>query len=131
MIKVKLNNAEFNYDVYQIINLFFLFPDIKFVEENYDFNIEVKENIVNIQKGSESFEYKINKSYKLKEEVKKAVFLYFSKSTTNQLPWGTLIGIRPSKKALELLQEGVSEEDIIKEFKEKHVTREDKAQTLY
>ena len=81
MIKVKLNNAEFNYDVYQMINLFFLFPDIKFVEENYDFNIEVKENTVIIQKGLESFEYTINKLYKLKEEVKKAVFLYFSKDT--------------------------------------------------
>ncbi|MBU3091911.1 coproporphyrinogen III oxidase [Clostridium sp. CF011] len=127
MIKVKLNNAEFNYDVYQIINLFFLFPDIKFVEENYDFNIEVKEDMVVIQKGFESFEYTINKLYKLKEEVKKAVFLYFSKDTTRELPWGTLIGIRPSKRALELLQKDISEKDIIAEFKEKHITREDKA----
>ena len=39
MIKVKLNNVEFNYDVFQIINLFFSFQDIKFVEENYDYNI--------------------------------------------------------------------------------------------
>lgn len=128
MINVKLNNKEFNYDVYQIINLFFLFPDIKFVEENYDYNIEVKEDVIVIQKGSESYEYIINKSYKRKEEVKKAVFLYFSKHTTDELPWGTLIGIRPSKKALELLQAGLSEEAIIAEFKEKHVTREDKAQ---
>lgn len=128
MIKVKLNNAEFNYDVYQMINLFFLFPDIKFVEENYDFNIEVKENTVIIQKGLESFEYTINKLYKLKEEVKKAVFLYFSKDTTRELPWGTLIGIRPSKRALELLQKGVPEKNIIAEFKEKHITRKDKAQ---
>jgi len=127
MIKVKLNNAEFNYDVYQIINLFFLFADIKFVEEEYDFNIEVREDKVAIKKGSENFEYKVDKSFKLKDEVKKAVFLYFSKHTTNELPWGTLIGIRPSKKALELLQEGYSEEAIVKYFKEKHVTREDKS----
>ena len=128
MIKVKLNNEQFTYDVYQMINLFFLFPDIKFVEENYDFNVEVKENVVEVQSSSESFEYIINKSNKLKEEVKKAVFLYFSKDTTRDLPWGTLIGIRPSKKALELLQEGIPEDIIIAEFKEKHVTREDKAQ---
>lgn len=127
MIKVKLNNTEFNYDVYQMINLFFLFADIKFVEDNYDFNIEVNETIVKIQTGFENFEYNVDKTYKLKDEVKKAVFLYFSKHTTNELPWGTLIGIRPSKKALELLQEGYSEEDIIESFKDKHVTREDKA----
>ena len=128
MIKVKLNNTEFTYDVYQMINLFFSFPDIKFVEEDYDFNIDVKENVVEIQGRDKSFEYFINKSYKLKEEVKKAVFLYFSKNTTLELPWGTLIGIRPSKKALELLQKGISEAAIIAEFKEKHVTREDKSQ---
>ena len=127
MIKVKLNNAEFNYDVYQMINLFFLFPDIKFVEENYDLSVYVKENVVEIKRENENFEYFINKSYKLKEEVKKAIFLYFSKYTTRELPWGTIIGIRPSKRALELLQKGVSEDDIIKDFKEKHVTREDKA----
>jgi hypothetical protein len=120
MIKVKLNNSEFNYDVYQMINLFFSFPDIKFVEENCDFEVEVKEDVVEIRSESESFEYLINKSYKLKEEVKKAVFMYFSKNTTLELPWGTLIGIRPSKKALELLQKGISEESIIAEFKEKH-----------
>jgi len=127
MIKVRLNNTQFNYDVFQIINLFFFFPDIKFVEENYDFNIDVKENVIKLQKGSESFEYLINKSYKLKDEVKKAVFLYFSKNTTLELPWGTVIGIRPSKKALELLQKGVSEDNIIAYFKDKHVTRDDKA----
>lgn len=127
MIKVKLNDNKFNYDVYQMINLFFLFPEIKFVEENYDFKIEVKENVVGIERESESFQYIVNKSYKLKDEVKKAVFLYFSKHTTRELPWGTLIGIRPSKRALELLQEGRSDDAIIAEFKEKHVARKDKA----
>ncbi len=128
MIKVKINKADFTYDVYQIINLFFSFPDIKFVEEDYDFNIQVKQEIIEIQSKDERHEYVINKSNKLKEEVKKAVFLYFSKNTALNLPWGTLIGIRPSKKALELLENGFSEDAIIKEFKEKHVTREDKAQ---
>lgn len=127
MIKVKLNDTQFNYDVFQIINLFFFFPDIKFVEEDYDFNIDVEENKIDIKGATGSFEYLVNKSYKLKDEVKKAVFLYFSKDTTSELPWGTIIGIRPSKKALDLLQKGVSEESIIAEFKEKHVTREDKA----
>ena len=76
------------------------------MQEDYDYNIEVKEDVVDIQGSFGDFKYCINKSYKLKEEVKKAVFLYFSKITGQELPWGTLIGIRPSKKALELLQKG-------------------------
>jgi coproporphyrinogen dehydrogenase HemZ len=127
MIKVKLNNSKFNYDVYQIINLFYLFPEIKFVEEDYDYNIEVKEDVIEIHFQAECYEYKINKIYKIKEEVKKAVFLYFSKNATSVLPWGTLIGIRPSKRALERLQEGATDETIIAEFKDKNVAREDKA----
>ena len=128
MIKVKLNNEQFNYDVYQMINLFYLLPDIKFVEENYDFNVNVKADVIEIKKESETFVYTINKSNKLKEEVKKAVFLYFSENTTKELPWGTLIGIRPSKKALELLQNGFSDDAIIADFKDKHIVRKDKAQ---
>jgi len=127
MIKVKLNNKQLNYDVFQIINLFFFFPDIKFVDENYDFNIIIKENTIEIQSQSEKIEYIINKAYKLKDEVKKAVFLFFSKNTTLELPWGTLIGIRPSKKALELLKQGLTDEKIVEYFKDKHVMREDKA----
>ncbi|MBU3180790.1 coproporphyrinogen III oxidase [Clostridium psychrophilum] len=128
MIKVKLNNEQFNYDVYQMINLFYLLPDIKFVEDDYDFDITVKEDTIEIKKESEIFVYTINKSNKIKEEVKKAVFLYFSKNTTKELPWGTLIGIRPSKKALELLENGFSDDAIIADFKDKHIVRKDKAQ---
>ncbi|MBX4259899.1 coproporphyrinogen III oxidase [Clostridium estertheticum] len=128
MIKVKLSNEQFNYDVFQIINLFYFFPDIKFVEEDYDFNINVGETVIDIQGEPESFKYFVNSTYKLKDEVKKAVFIYFSKNTTQELPWGTIIGIRPSKKALDLLERGVTDDKIIAEFKEKHVTREDKAQ---
>ena len=127
MIKVKLSDKQFNYDVFQIINLFYFFPDIKFVEEDYDFKINVGETVIDIQGEPEYFEYMVNNSYKLKDEVKKAVFLYFSKITTQELPWGTIIGIRPSKKALDLLEKGVTDDRIITEFKEKHVTREDKA----
>ncbi|MGK0468775.1 coproporphyrinogen III oxidase [Clostridium sp.] len=127
MIKVKLNNSKFNYDVYQIINLFYLLPEIKFVEEGYDFNIEVSEDVIKIYFKDESYEYIINKNYKIKEEVKKAVFLHFSKNATSVLPWGTLIGIRPSKRALERLQDGATDETIIAEFKDKNVAREDKA----
>lgn len=128
MIKVKLNDSKFNYDIYQIINLFYLFPEIKFVEEDYDYKIEINEDVVAVNYGSERYVHRINKTHTIKEEVKKAIFLYFSKNTTTKLPWGTLIGIRPSKKALERLQEGATDESIIAEFKDKYVTREDKAQ---
>ena len=45
-IKIKLNNMKYRYDVYQIINIFFSLSDIEFVEENWDFNIELNEDNV-------------------------------------------------------------------------------------
>lgn len=129
--KVKLNNLDFRYDVFQMINLFYGFADIRFLEqgceEEYNLSIEVNEEKVILVTMSKNEEFHINKNHKLKEEVRKAVFNFLTKDTGKVLPWGTLVGIRPSKKALELLEKGISEEEIVKAFKEIHETSEEKA----
>ncbi|MFR1707691.1 MAG: coproporphyrinogen III oxidase [Clostridium sp.] len=129
-IKIKLNNMQFRYDVFLMVNLFFSFIDINFEDEQFDLFIDINEEAesIIINDTEKVFNYKINKTYKISEEVKKALFLYLSKMTGKILPWGTLVGIRPSKKALDLLEKGYSEEEVIKEFKDRHETSEEKAQ---
>lgn len=129
-IKVKLNNMNFRYDVFLMINLFFSFINIEFVNAEFDLSIDIDEEAGNIviKDNEELFNYEINRSYKPSEEVKKALFIYFRKVTGKFLPWGTLVGIRPSKKALDLLEKGYSEDEVIKEFKDRHETSADKAQ---
>ncbi|MBD8048628.1 MAG: coproporphyrinogen III oxidase [Clostridium argentinense] len=127
IINVKLNNLNFRYDVFQMINLFYPFSDIEFVNENPHIEIIVENEEINIKFSDKIEVFKINKEHKIKEEVKKAVFNFLSEKTNKVLPWGTLVGIRPSKKALELLEKGYSEKEIIYDFYKRHLTLEEKA----
>lgn len=129
-IKVKLNDMKYRYDVFLMINLFFSFIDIDFGDENWDLAISIEGDKIVIQSKEEenSFIYDINEEYKLSEEIKKAIFLCLKEKTHKVLPWGTLVGIRPSKKALDLLEKGYDEEEVISHFKERHEASREKAQ---
>lgn len=127
VLKVKLNDLQYRYDVFQMINLYYTFGNIDFVDEDFNIKVDVKEDSVYIKYDDKEETYVINPEYKLKEEIKKSVFKFFKDITKKELVWGTLIGIRPSKKALELLENQFSEEYIIEDFKNRYLTYEEKA----
>jgi len=129
MIKVKLNNLKYQYDIYQIINQFFDFEEIKFMEDGFDYFIEIEEDKITCghKNGINYYEEKIRPVLSMKEQVKIVVFKYFTQMMKVEMPWGTLIGIRPTKKVLALLKEGKSEEEIINYFYDFHLARRDKA----
>ncbi|MCM0648792.1 coproporphyrinogen III oxidase [Clostridium swellfunianum] len=128
MIKVFLNNLYFRYDVYQIINLFYALEDIKFVEEDEDVRILVEQDDILISFNDDQLSYLFNIEFNKKETVKLAVFNYLKNKTGKDFPWGTLIGIRPSKIALSLLNKGKMEEDIVEYYKEHFNASSEKAQ---
>ncbi len=129
-IKVKLSDMKYRYDVFLMINLFFSFIDIDFGDEDWDLaiNIEKDRVLIDSKDGEKTFIHEINEECKLSEEIKKGIFLYLREKTNKVLPWGTLVGIRPSKKALDLLEKGYSEEEVIAHFKERHETSREKTQ---
>lgn len=61
------------------------------------------------------------------EEFKRALYEELSGLTGRTLPWGYLTGVRPSKIAFSMLEEGKDDAAILREFTEKHLTRPDKA----
>ncbi|WP_061993961.1 coproporphyrinogen III oxidase [Clostridium sp. ATCC 25772] len=127
-IRVNLNNLQFRYDIFQIINLFYTLGDIEFVDEKEHIKIDIFQEKISIKHEDIIKDYTINDNYKIKEEVRKAVFAFLTDLTNKDLVWGTLVGIRPSKKAIELLEKGVSEDDIIKEFNDRYFTSKEKSQ---
>lgn len=127
-IKIKLNEMKQRYDVYQMVNIFFSFSDIDFVEENWDYNIELGEGQIVIWDKESSREFKLNKKLTYKEDIKKSIFQYFTEKTGKLMPWGTLVGIRPSKIALSLINDGKESDYIIDHFKEHFNTRSDKTE---
>ncbi|MBC8061986.1 MAG: coproporphyrinogen III oxidase [Clostridiaceae bacterium] len=130
MIKVKLNDLKYQYDVYQIINQFFDFEEIKFFEEDYDYFIELSESKITCGRKQMDFVYEENKwpDLSMKEQVKLAVFRYFTKLMKVDMPWGTLVGIRPTKKVLSLFEEGKTDSEIIEYFSKHHLARRDKVE---
>jgi coproporphyrinogen dehydrogenase HemZ len=127
-IRVRLNNMKYRYDVYQIINIFFSLSDIEFVEEDWEFDIELNEEQVAIKNNERCREFHLNNDLPYKDGVKKAVFQYFAEKTGEEMPWGALIGVKPSKIALALINEGKDNDYIVNYFKEHYNTRQDKAE---
>lgn len=127
-INIKLNNEAYRYDVFQIVNMFYGFSDIDFVDENWNYNIEILQDRILIENKTLTKEFNLEDSLNVKENVKKAVFLYFTSITNKEMPWGTLVGIRPSKIALSLIKENKDDEYIIDYFQKHFLTRKDKAE---
>ena len=124
-IKIKLNNLKYRYDVYQMFNIYFPLDEIKF-EDNGEYFVEVLEEEIRFSYKNYSKSTKIGE--KIKEDIKRLVFISLKELTNEEYPWGILVGIRPSKIALKYLEEGKSEDEIIKIFEEKHLASREKAQ---
>ena len=125
-VNVQLNDFKYRYHVYHVFNIYNHLKKINFSETTGDYKI-------NIFKDKVTFEYKdifeedyFNEYEKPKEVVKRLIFRELKKITKDEYPWGTLIGIRPSKIALKFLREGKNEKEIKDYFYKKHYTREDK-----
>lgn len=117
-IKIKLNNMKYRYDVYQMFNIYFPLDEIKFLDDG-DYIVNILDGKIEFKYGEYYNESKILEN--IKEDIKKLVFSSLKELTKEEYPWGILVGIRPSKIALKYLEEGKTEEEIIKIFEIKHL----------
>lgn len=124
---IKLNDITFQYDVYQMVNIFMPFCDIQFSNENFEYDISILDETVKIESSFLKREYTMDSRFKSKEEVKKTVFRYFEEVSGKSMPWGTLTGIRPSKRAMNLILEDKDDNYIREFFKESSFTSSEKA----
>ncbi|MDY6011572.1 coproporphyrinogen III oxidase [Clostridium sp.] len=126
IINIGLNDLKYRYDVYQMFNIYFPLDELKFPEEgDYDYIVNIEADKV-LFKAS-NLELSENIEENIKDSIKKVIFKGLREITKDIYPWGTLVGIRPSKIALKLLNEGKSEDEIIKYFYDKHIASEEKA----
>ncbi len=73
-LKINLNDMQYRYDVYQILNIYYNFYDITFVNEDYDMKIEITDEGMYIKKEDEKIEYEKDTNLAKKEWVKKFFF---------------------------------------------------------
>lgn len=129
MLKLKLNDFKYRYDVYHIFKIFYGLGDIDFVDDDFDYSINIFEDKLEIKSSANDFKvFNFDGKFRKRDEVKGAIFKYLKDKTGKEFPWGTLIGIRPTKILLNMMEEGKTKEEIVKLLKEKYFLREDKAE---
>lgn len=127
-IEIKLNNEKCRYDVYQIFNVFYTFEDISINRSSKEnFIVTVEDELLTIIHKEIEKAYHLNKNKNKREELKRSLFKFLTEFTGEQYPWGTMIGIRPSKVASSLIKEGKSHEEIIKAYSDIYLTSRDKS----
>lgn len=146
MIVVRLNKAEFEYDIHSLVKAFYPTENVKVFEKGTkemessegmpEFSVLFEENRITFSvrtKEKSSFfteqkkavaeqKEKITDSIELKEQedrpsikckLKHLMYTVLSQYSKKVLPWGSLTGIRPTKIAYGLLEEGNSEEEVL------------------
>jgi oxygen-independent coproporphyrinogen-3 oxidase len=128
MIKVKCDE-QLRYHVYHVLSLYYAFDDIVFLEnaDDADIFIHLEDQMLCI------IFFGVEHTYHFSEmnTMRRALFILLRGKTGKILPWGILIGIRPSKIVLKLVNEGFSKLEIREKMKDEFFVSEDKIDLSY
>ena len=125
-VNIKLNDYQYRYDIYHIFNIYNHLKKINFSMTEGDFEINVSEDKITYKHLDRYNEAYFTSEEKPKETIKKLLFSELKTLTGDIYPWGTLIGIRPSKIALKYIKEGKNNQEIRDIFKQKYYAESDK-----
>lgn len=136
MIYLEQNNEMYNNDVRAMLQAFFDNEKVVLSKEDtrMSFVVLYKDNEVVYQlKDLEGYEDEasISIDYTNKKlarnPLKATIYKMLSNYTKKQLPWGSMTGVRPTKIATELIENGATDEDIKKVYTDTYLTIEQKA----
>ena len=121
MIYIKIDNDVFYDDAVVLVRSFY--PRTEVMALKADSKPEENDEILSIEVPDITGLDKKNAH----EVFKDSLYKKLSEKTGKKLPWGYLTGVRPSKIAYTMLEEGATEEQIKKHFMDKHYASEEKA----
>ena len=121
MIYIKIDNDVFYDDGVVLVRSFY--PRTEVMALKADSKPEEKDEILSIEVPDVTGLDKKNAH----EVFKDSLYKKLSEKTGKKLPWGYLTGVRPSKIAYTMLEEGATKEQIKKHFMDKHYASEEKA----
>lgn len=125
MIYIDLSDLEFYDDAVVLVRSFY--PRKEVVPKKAD-SIVTEQDLV-IEPAVPEKEGRSKKE--LHDEFKCSLYLTLSRNTGRTLPWGYLTGVRPSKIAYTMLEEGKSREEILNHFVKTHFVTQEKAQLAF
>lgn len=140
MLAVRLNQPRFEYDIHSIVKAFYPEQTVKvFVEGTKDFVSDGENPSLDLVFEPDRITAcldGVQESVSLdapedrpavKNELKQLLYRSLSRHTGRTLPWGTLTGIRPTKIAMQLLEEGRTAEEIQDYMRSVYLCSEEKA----
>ncbi|MCX7695161.1 MAG: coproporphyrinogen dehydrogenase HemZ [Caloramator sp.] len=129
MARVGLIGHDFRYEVFQILNLFYEKEEIQFSKDNYDIESILNEEQVLFKIGEITEKEYVDKNdiKSIKNSLKRTALKALSKYFNKNIPWGILVGIRPTKIVHELKKRGDSLAEIKKHLIDYYLLNEDKA----
>lgn len=141
MLAVILDQEGFEYDIHSLVKAFYPLTDVKvYVKGTKDIVSDGTYPVLELIRSSDALKlllYSCTQEYqtagksdaacalcresrlpvqadksRLRNEIKQLLYRTLSEYTGKTLPWGTLTGIRPTKIAMGLLEEGKKEDEI-------------------
>lgn len=144
MFVVRLNNARFEYDVHSLVKAFYPEETVKVLtpetleekkaelEKEVKIEIELREDGADLKVGNDkyfwSYKGKAEDGKEYKDTFKRFLYTSMRESTGKILPWGNLTGIRPTKIAMGMLEEGKNDREIVGFMKTAHFVSDEKAE---
>ena len=143
MIAVQLNKRDFEYDIHSLIRAFYPGVDVAVYQEGEPFNREYEKKLevgyfsdriemtLKDKQGnvlaSDSRQAEYEKDRKQTKNVVKSILYEMLREVTGQeLPWGNLTGIRPTKIPMALLEEGWKNTEIAEYMRNTYYTSKEK-----
>lgn len=150
MYYVITENHAYSYEIYEIITLYFPGEKISLIsdESELPFDCMLIKSKITLESSSISSFCSLNKvvnghieeadsvvvssnndnnsKKSIKHGVKLSIFSLFKKITGIEMPWGILVGIRPTKIVNDLKSRSASKEQIVSELKNKYLLTDSK-----
>lgn len=144
MLIIKLNKAQFEYDIHSLIKAFYpeeevkiltpesVIKDRKILEHPADMQLvlgeaEVVFKIIREDEHVYTWRGADESCGDYKNSFKRFLYESLHEETGILLPWGNLTGIRPTKIAMSMLEQGKNEEDIREYLIHNHMVSMEKA----
>ena len=140
MLAVTLNQLRFEYDIHSLVKAFYPSETVKVFQEgtkdlvsdgdNPEIAVIFEENRIRIQVDGSEGQTDLSRPEEknvVKNELKQLLYRMLSAKTGKELPWGSLTGIRPAKIAMQLLEEGKTQEEIRSYMEQTYYCSQEKA----
>lgn len=135
MLYVKINEPKWEYDVHSLVKAFYPEKTVKVNGDTQEAFLEITCEDAQVAvcfSGKDAIVHKwADGTANRKNEFKRFFYQCLSEECGKELPWGNLTGIRPTKIAMGMIEEGAPKEEVFRVFEQEHFVSREKTELSY